>query len=181
MLVYVEKDGKKIIIRSVLTLAHSVAGIDIVLHAPIWIAISLTILISLSTSLAKLEPFTWDKTALQIFQSPQTYTQTMRTAHLFGDPLTAEHIYLDAIKQTQQPHAASQLRSMAYPQEKLEQLRVFWTALLAKQPSSREAYAALTAIHQSLNELEAISSTIETWMFIEPNDPRIAGVKSLTK
>lgn len=142
---------------------------------------SIAIIFSITASFAKLEPFTWDKTALQISQSAQVSIQAMHTAHMFGDSLTAERIYLNTLPAAQQTNTSIQLRNTAYPQEKLEQLRTFWTTLLAKQPSSREAYAALTAIHQSLHETEAIPSTLEVWMFIEPNDPRLAGVKSLTK
>ncbi len=162
-------------------LAYVVVGIDTIFHTPIWITLSLTIFLSLSASLIKFEPFTWDKTALQIFQSPSTYTQAMRTANAFGDPFMAEQIYLNVSKNQNPQNMVFQYRNAAYPQEKLEQLRAFWTALLAKQPSSREAFAALTAIHLSLNESEAFTSTLETWMFIEPNDPRLAGVTTGTK
>lgn len=172
---------RKIIIHSALTLAYGVGGIDTIFRAPLWIIICLTILFSLTASIVKFEPFTWDKTAVQVFQSPQTYIQAMHTSNLFGDSFTAEQIYLDTLPFGQNTNIAVQLRNAAFPQEKLEQLRAFWTAMLAKQPSAREAYAALTAIHQSMQENEALLSTLGTWSFIEPNDPRIAGVKVFSK
>jgi hypothetical protein len=151
--------GKKVAIKFAILLAYGVVGFNTLFQVPLWTIIAATILLSIMTSLAKLEPFTWDKTALGIFQTPQTYMQVMHTAHLFGDPGTAERIYIHTTPETQNTRTATQLRTAAYPQEKLEQLRSFWTAILAKQPSSREAYAALTAIHYSLHEKEALPST----------------------
>lgn len=173
--------GRKVIICSALMLAYGVYGINLVQRTPIWALISLMFFFSTTASFAKFEPFIWDKTALQLFQAPQTYIQTMRTANMFGDLDAAEQLYLHTFLLGKQTYTSIQLRNAAFPKEKLELLRTFWTGILAKQPSSREAYAALTAIHQSLHETQAHASTLETWMFIEPNDPRLAGVIPNTK
>lgn len=173
--------GRKIIIRSSIALAYIFAGITSIFQLPLWVIILIGIVTSIFSSFVRIDPFTWDKLALQLFYTPETTTQAMHTAHMFGDPLTAEQIYVQTLPFKQQDYIKIQLRSAAYPQEKLEQLRSYWSSLLTQQPSSREAFAALTAVHQSLHEVDAMNSTLETWMFIEPNDPRIPRVTLFTK
>jgi len=167
---------KKIVVYGALALAYSVATLESLFRLPIhFFVIGYIILLILITPFT-IDPFFWDKLALLISYNTQTLVKSINTSHAFGDPLTAEQLYLDTLPLTTHSPQHLDVRGAAYPQEKLEQLRAFWTSTLTKQPSSREAYAALAAIHYRLQELEALVSTQKTWEFIEPNDPRIPRV-----
>ncbi len=94
-------------------------------------------------------------------------------AHLLGDPLFAESLYVQILPYLFTQQEKRTFREEVYPQERLELLRAFWSSVLQLQPTSREAFAALTLIHHSLQEKETEESTLETWKNIEPNDRRL--------
>lgn len=168
---------KHLWVSFVFFIAHCVYFFERLLALPQYVFLVCFILFTLIASAIYWNPFLWEKTALAISpQKPQHYTQLLHVAQMFGDPQFAEAIYASMIPQLNQDDRAT-LYAAAYPLEYLEKSRLFWSKILQLQPSSREAYAALTLIHYSLQENDAERSTVETWKLIEPNDERITVVE----
>jgi len=170
---------KNLFIRCVVSLAYGIYAVERFFVLPQYIFLTCVITVLAFASIVRWEPFLWEKIGLEI--SPQIsmdYVRVIRMAHVLGDPLFAESIYVQILPylSTQQERRA--FREEAYPQERLELLRAFWSNVLQFQPTSREAFAALTFIHYSLQEKNAGLSTLETWKNIEPNDQRIPALEN---
>ena len=166
-------------IRCVVSFAYGVYAIERFFALPQYVFLICFVAIVCITSILRWEPFLWEKIGLEI--SPQTqadYVRVIRMAHLLGDPLFAESMYVQILPYLSSPQDQRIFREETYPQERLELLRAFWSNVLQFQPTSREAFAALTLIHYSLQEKNAGFSTLETWKNIEPNDQRIQSLEN---
>ncbi|HKY74005.1 MAG TPA: tetratricopeptide repeat protein [Patescibacteria group bacterium] len=140
---------------------------------PQWLFFGVFAVVITSASVRSWEPFFWEKIALTV--GPQTHAsfiRTMRVAHMFGDPLFAERIYLSLLP-TLRPEKKVALRKEAYPYDALQSLQSFWTIILQEQPSSREAHVALALLAFSMGDLDRMRALISSLEHIEPNDSRI--------
>lgn len=169
---------KNLFIRCVVYFAYAIYAVERFLALPQYIFLACVITVLAFASIVRWEPFLWEKIGLGI--SPQTqidYVRVIRMAHVLGDPLFAESVYVQILPYLSSQQDKLTFREEAYPQERLELLRAFWSSVLQLQPTSREAFAALTLVHHSLQEKEAELSTLETWKNIEPNDRRFPALE----
>lgn len=166
---------KNLCIRCVVSIAYVIYAVERFLALPQYIFLACAIVVLVFASIVGWEPFLWEKIGLEISSQTQTdYVRLMRMVHLFGDPLFAESVYVQILPYLSSQQEKRTFREEAYPQERLELLRAFWSSILQLQPTSREAFAALTLIHYSLLEQDAELSTLGIWKNIEPNDQRIS-------
>lgn len=169
---------KNLFIRCVVYFAYAIYAVERFLALPQYVFLACCIAILAFVSFIRWEPFLWEKIGLEI--SPQTstdYVRVIRMAHVLGDPLFAESMYVRILPYLSTQQDKRTFREETYPQERLELLRAFWSSVLQLQPTSREAFAALTLIHHSLQEKEAEFSTLEIWKNIEPNDQRLPALE----
>ncbi len=168
---------KNVFIQCVVLFAYAIYATERFLALPQYVFLACAITVLAFASIVRWEPFLWEKIGLEISSQTQTdYVRVMRMAHLLGDPLFAESIYVRILPYLFSQQEKMRFREETYPQERLELLRAFWSSVLQIQPTSREAFAALTLIHYSLQEKDAELSTLGTWKNIEPNDQRIPAV-----
>lgn len=172
---------EKLWIRVVITFAYALFAFERFFALPQYLFLVVVAAMLLVATRTHFDPFSWERIGLSISsQQPADYIRMMRIAHMFGDPLLAEQIYVKALPYLNDEQRMT-FREEAYPQERLTFLQKFWSEVLQVQPTTREAYAALTLIHQSLQENEAFASTLDTWKSIEPNDGRIETIEKSEK
>lgn len=157
----------------ILVSAYALVFLQQLQQLPQWVFFGIFAVVVAFASLQSWEPFFWEKIALNVgTQKPLSFVRAMRIAHMFGDPLFAERIYLSLLPALREEEKTS-LRKEAYPYDTLQSLQSFWTVVLQAQPSSREAHVALALLSYSMGDLERMKTLISTLERIEPNDPRI--------
>ncbi|MBI5151505.1 MAG: hypothetical protein HZA34_02935 [Candidatus Pacebacteria bacterium] len=159
-------------------LAYILFIFETVAQAPLYFFISLTLLLSIVGTLLRPDPFFWQKIALGVQKySISTIENALRVAQDNGDPILAKNLYLHSVSFDQN----RRLYAVAFPHEKLKEMRMFWGDIREKQPTSREAIAALAIIEYSAKQEELFATRVHEWKIIEPNDKRITSLLFSTR
>lgn len=153
--------------------AYVLLFIETIIQAPPYLIISFTLLLSITGTFLRPDPFFWQKIALGIQKySVPTVENALRAAQYYGDTTLAKNLYLRSATFDK----SQTLYSAAFPHEKLDAMRVFWEDVREKQPTSREAIAALAIIEYRAKQEELYTTRIQEWKMIEPNDKRITSL-----
>lgn len=154
-------------------LAYILLLTEAIIQAPSYLFISFALLLSIIGTFLRPDPFFWQKIALGVQKySLTTVENALRVAQHYGDPILAKNLYFRSTSFDQNRI----LYTIAFPDEKLDKIRVFWEDVREKQPTSREAIAALTIIEYSMKQEEHYTTRIQEWKMIEPNDERITSL-----